>query len=316
MGKRKRSPERPSPTQPHATASEIIVAAAARVAEEVGVGAVLLYADGLDRPDAARDLVRRGLRLVLVVRNGSSPPPGWDLDVQVVSVPAVRLSRQDQLKMAILFAVSQRLLAPDERFIGLVGWTGRPIDCLMLMRAGREWQVLESAGRPDLFEDIRPAVFQRVLQLSLSLAASGREGKPVGVLLVLGDTEHVSGYASQMILNPFHGYSGAQRDIMDDSLVETFREFAILDGAFLVRGNGQIEAAGVYLRPAVSGEALPPGLGARHATAAAITATARCIAITISESNGMVRVWRQGRRVIEIGPREGPFVEEIDPGPG
>jgi len=103
-----------------------------------------------------------------------------------------------------------------------------------------------------------------------------------------------------MILNPFHGYPPAQRDILDDALLETLREYAILDGAFLIRGDGQIETAGVYLRPAVPGEPLPLGLGARHATAAGITATAECLAVTISESTGTVRVWRSGRIVTEI----------------
>jgi len=314
MGKQKRAPSPARSASLPRRTSETIVAAAGGVAKQLGVRTVLLYADGLEGPEAARKLVARGLRVVLVVRDSAPVGPDWDFTVGVVAVPAVRLSRLDQLKMAILFAVNQGLLAAGERFIGLVGWAGRPIDSMMVMRAGREWQVLEPTGLEGLYEDIKPAVFQRVLHLAVSLAGSGREGKPVGMLLVLGDTDGVLRYSSQMILNPFHGYTPAQRDIMDDALIETFREFAILDGAFLIHGDGRIEAAGVYLRPAVSGEPLPAGLGARHATAAAITATARCVAITISSSTGLVRVWRAGRGVIEIHPAESLLVEEPEQG--
>ena len=47
----------------------------------------------------------------------------------------------------------------------------------------------------------------------------------------------------------------------------------------------------------ISSSGVPSGLGARHAAAAGITANTKSIALTVSESDGTVRVWRAGRLV-------------------
>ncbi len=50
----------------------------------------------------------------------------------------------------------------------------------------------------------------------------------------------------------------------------------------------------------MAGEQLPQGLGARHAAAAAITASTKSISVSLSESTGTVRVWRRGAMITEI----------------
>jgi DNA integrity scanning protein DisA with diadenylate cyclase activity len=80
------------------------------------------------------------------------------------------------------------------------------------------------------------------------------------------------------------------------------KEFSSLDGAFIIRGNGVIETAGARLKAGLS-EGLPSGLGSRHAAAAGITANSRSIAITVSQSDGVVRVWRAGRMVASFEPQ-------------
>ena len=87
---------------------------------------------------------------------------------------------------------------------------------------------------------------------------------------------------------------------MDDSMKETVKEIAKLDGAFIIKGNGVVVSACATLRPALAGEELPQGFGARHAAAAAITASTKSFAITLSESTGDVRVWRRGTMITEI----------------
>lgn len=280
--------------------ADAMLAAARTIAARVNISRIIIFADGIDRVSSIQPLLDGNLRLILVVRGHDQARQLRDQPFDVLVVPSVRLSRIDQVKMAVLFALSQGLLDPQEQFIALVGLAGSPVDSLMVIRAGRAWEIVHSAEMPLLGSHIRPDVFQRVMHIAINLAAEGREGKPIGVLIVLGDIDRVLRHADQMILNPFHGYSPPQRDIMDDALLETIREFAILDGAFLIRGEGQIESAGVYLRPAGPGEPLPPGLGARHATAAGITATTSCLAVTISESTGIVRLWRGGRIITEI----------------
>ena len=47
---------------------------------------------------------------------------------------------------------------------------------------------------------------------------------------------------------------------------------------------------------------LPLGLGARHYAAAAISKHTDAIAITVSESGGIVRVFKDGEILVEINP--------------
>ena len=60
-----------------------------------------------------------------------------------------------------------------------------------------------SKGLMGIAESVQPEVFQAVLHLSLELAEKGREGKPIGTIFVVGDTEKVLPLTKQMIINPF-----------------------------------------------------------------------------------------------------------------
>ena len=189
---------------------------------------------------------------------------------------------------------------PSERFVFVTGVKGLGLDTIVVMTVGQEFELLQTVDQPTLTEHIRRAVFHRVLNLATSLAAEGREGKPVGALFVVGDSQEVTKASQQMILNPFHGYPERQRQILSDDIAETIREYSALDGAFVIKGNGVVVSAGTCLRPGVAGDDLPRGLGARHAAAAGITASTKSIALTVSESTGTVRIWRGGKLITEI----------------
>ena len=219
---------------------------------------------------------------------------------KILTVPKFNLTRMDQIKMAMLLAFSQRLLAPDDSFIFLTGIIGEPLDTIVVMTVGQEYEMFRSVDQPKLTEHIRRVVFERVLTLALELANEGREGKPVGAIFVLGDAREVTKLGQQNIINPFKGYPEKERNILDRAMRDTVKEFATIDGAFVVKGNGVIVSAGTTLQPKVSGDLLPQGLGSRHAAAAGITASTKSVAITLSESTGEVRVWRRGQLITEI----------------
>lgn len=107
--------------------------------------------------------------------------------------------------------------------------------------------------------------------------------------------------ARQLVINPFKGYAEDERSILNDSLIETVKEFSSIDGAFVIRGNGIIETCGALLKTASQEEfELPRGLGARHHAAAGIISLADCIAVSVSESTGTVTVFRGGQIITEI----------------
>jgi len=138
------------------------------------------------------------------------------------------------------------------------------------------------------------------LNIALSLADEGREGKPVGTIFVLGDSDGVAQRSSQIVINPFKGYAEDERNVLDPSLEETIKEFAAIDGAFLIRGDGVIVAAGACLHTDPQNASLASGLGTRHVAAMSITAHTKALSIVISQSTGAVRIFKNGKEVLVL----------------
>jgi trk/ktr system potassium uptake protein len=145
--------------------------------------------------------------------------------------------------------------------------------------------------------DIQPEVFEAVFATAVEISREGREGKPVGTAFIVGDSRAVLAGSKQLILNPFEGHDPAKRLITDPSNVENVKEFALLDGVFIVSGEGVIEAAGRYLTIDTSNVRIPMGLGTRHASVAGITRATKAIGIVVSQSGGRISVFRGGELV-------------------
>lgn len=281
--------------------SQVMLQAALEVIEKSKLQALLLYVDGLN-DIAELDMIdfKSQLEVILIARTEEAEEQAQKYTNKVVRVPSINLTRTGQIKMAVMLAFSKRLLKPDDRFVFLTGLAKGKLDTMMMMEVGREYEMFLTVDQPPLREHIRRAVFERVLNMALELAAEGREGKPIGVIFVLGDSTAVTDHSRQIIMNPFKGYPESERNILDHEMKETVKEFSTIDGAFVIKGTGTIVSAGTYLLPKLVPEELPQGLGARHAAAAAITAATKSIAITISESTGTLRIWRQGQLITEI----------------
>ncbi len=151
-------------------------------------------------------------------------------------------------------------------------------------------------------ERVAPKVTQNILNISLQLGYEGREGKRVGTAFTIGDSDEVLKRSHQLILNPYEGHSAEDRDVTDPNNWETIKDFAQLDGVFVVDENGKILSAGRYLDVNAMGIKIQKGLGGRHIAAAAITRDTNAIAITISQSGGTVRIYTDGLQIAEIEP--------------
>ena len=297
--------------------SKPIVEAAARVAKASAARTLLVYADAIDDLDHLIAAVKPPTELIVVTRSESDVARITQRNINQLSVPAFNLTRMGQIKMATLMAFSQGMLQGGDVFVFITGVVGQQIDTMVIMEVGYEYELFQSVGQPKLTEHIRRVVFQRVLTLALELAHEGREGKPVGTLIVVGDYREVQKHCQQNIINPFKGYREKERNVLDDGMRDTFKEFAHIDGAFVIKGNGVIMSAGTTLGPNISGDPTPQGLGARHAAAASITAATKSIALTVSESTGAIRIWRRGKMITEIekappSPRPTPPPQSTD----
>jgi diadenylate cyclase len=142
-------------------------------------------------------------------------------------------------------------------------------------------------------ERVDPAALKAVLRLAIELGREGREGKKVGTAFIIGDTNEVLKRSHQLILNPYKGHPEETRDIKNRSHWETIKEFAQIDGVFVVDEKGVIISAGRYLDVNTQSIELE-GLGGRHMSALAVTRETKAIAVTVSESGGTVRLFKDG----------------------
>lgn len=295
------------------TFSDAIVTAAAGVARSVSAHVLFVYASAIEDLSVLRAALAPSIRPIVICRDAKDEQRAADAELESMRVPAFDLTRMGQIKMATLLAFSQGLLNTGEVFVFLSGVAGREVDTMVVMRVGEEYELFQSVGQPRLTEHIRRPVFEKVLRLAMELAHEGREGKPVGTLFVVGDHRNVEKYCTPGRINPFKGYTEKERNVLDETLDESIKEIAKLDGAFIIKGNGVIVSACVTLRPTIAGERLAQGLGSRHAAASAITATTNSVAISLSESTGDVRVWRRGSMITEIEKSPRPLLDATMP---
>jgi diadenylate cyclase len=157
-------------------------------------------------------------------------------------------------------------------------------------------KISESTMRELKGFDIR--VIERVLQIAEEIRDEGREGKKVGTLFVIGNPEELEKYTKQLVLNPFKGYLPEERNILSEELKETIKEFAQLDGAFIISKDGIVQSAGTYMDVDTSDVRQYSGWGTRHLAAAAITAKTDSIAVLVSESGGRIKVFRHGKIIM------------------
>lgn len=279
------------------------------LASDCGAAAIFLYADALVRA-GIQFPSRLSVPLFLVTRAGVEESLPVTPGATVLRVPNVPLSRLGQLKIATFLALGRGLVTEEDVIVCLGGMTGGDsLDTIIVTQIGREL-IMPAVPPSDspLPDAVLPEVIERVIDIAAELGSEGREGLPVGTMFVLGDSERVLNLSRQLILNPFLGYPAEHRNLLDPMLEETVKELSILDGAFLVRGDGVVEACGTFLTAACPDESgLPGGLGARHHAAAAITSCTAALAVTVSQSTGTVTIFRQGRVVTELEKPRSPL---------
>lgn len=288
----------------------LMIKTAFKVASSIKAAAVMVHADPLDDLVFEERLVKK-CDLILLSRKKKFEPSENEKDSlaahakAIISLPKIHLTRISLIKVSTTLALSQDIVEPGAKIVFCVGQTDLGLlDLIHIVDTSRESEIVTGRGIIRLAEAVKPELFQTVLNIAVELADKGREGKPVGTIFVLGDSDKVLQLSKQMIMNPFKGYDEDERNILLPSIKETIREFAAMDGAFVIGDDGTVLTAGRYLGAAVDESELPRGLGSRHIAAAGITALTKAIAFVISESSGDVRIFKDGKIVmhIEKGP--------------
>jgi diadenylate cyclase len=286
------------------TLTRSLVRHAHAIAREVGARVVLLYADVVEDDQDLADLIQDvDFRVILVSRRaGFQAPGGWGELCAIVRVPDITMTRAGQIKVATLVAAAEGLLRMGDRIVCLTGIDrSGTIDMIIVLDLGTEIEMFADTAADPLPSDVVPAVFERLLTLASELGLEGREGRTVGTLFVVGDSDSVLAQSHQLVINPFHGYPENERNVLDPRLEETIKEFSAIDGAFVIRGDGVVLNAGRYLAPRGKlEEPLPHGLGTRHEAAASITVSTDSVAFCVSQSTGTISIYKKGRLITDI----------------
>ena len=153
-----------------------------------------------------------------------------------------------------------------------------------------------------LTDGIRPKVLSRILEIAGRIGKVIRRGKKTGALFVVGDSGRVLKGTRQLLMNPFQGHPREGRMVTNPEIDDTLLELAKRDGAFVVRGDGLIRTAGADLTWEQGEVEVPAGLGSRHVAAAAVTARTDTTAVAVSETDGYVRVFADGKLVLQVDP--------------
>ena len=160
----------------------------------------------------------------------------------------------------------------------------------------------------DLFKEIcsekrhvNTRILEQTITLAVEIAREGREGRKIGTLFVVGDSEEVLRTSRPLILDPLYGHPDEKKHIADPNVRETLKELAQLDGAFVVSDEGVVLSAARYIDTVSDSLEVPLGLGSRHWAAASVSKRTGAVAVAVSESS-TVRMFDDGVLISEITP--------------
>jgi diadenylate cyclase len=273
-----------------------LVKSAFSLARALGIKTLVVQADEISDRRLVEQ-VRDDERVIWVARERKQMPVSDPAKDVVLAMPDAVLNRLSQLNLALFLAALNRHLGPEEKVLGLSGVTGsQRLDTLVIAKPSRDYPWL----RHHKSAMAVTRHLARLLEIALHFAREGREGASIGAIFVLGDRRTLFPHLRQLMLNPLQGHAQAARSIHNPDFLETLRELAAMDGAFVVNRRGIVDSAGTYLDAPVGQGRLRPGLGARHAAALAITTVTDATAIVISASSGTVSVYDGGETALEL----------------
>jgi DNA integrity scanning protein DisA with diadenylate cyclase activity/mannitol/fructose-specific phosphotransferase system IIA component (Ntr-type) len=275
--------------------NRLILNVAAKVARGARCSTIMVFGDtfagGVDLTHAFGSL-----KTILVTQTAQEVAGLPGVADAIIPVRSFSNNRLGQLRSAVLIGLTRGIIRNDERLCCLGGIpASNQFDTVVVVDVEREFQSVFTRQADMLPEAVKPEVLERVLGVATELAIEGREGRPVGCLFVLGESEKIQPYIKPLVLNPFFGYKEEDRNILNPFMDETVKEFSSLDGAFIIRGDGVLVSAGSLIHAPDYAHQLPSGLGSRHAAACAISLAADCLAIVVSASTGQVTLFRRGQ---------------------
>lgn len=275
---------------------------AAALRGSVSADAVLLLLDGpSDWPRLAK-LAGQG-KLLLAADNPQHLEGAQEAGLRGVVLDMANAPVYERLTQAVLEAVADDLLTPGATVVALYsGFQAESIDSVSVINLGDHLDRLTGRDLRQLETRVPLDTLKIVVDLAVEIGREGREGKPIGTMFVVGDTRKVLDASRPVGFDPVKGYNRNERNLVDPKVREGIKEIAQLDGAIIVAADGTVKAACRYVDSSAADVTLSKGLGARHWAAAAVSRATKAVAVTVSQSNGTVRIFQNGEVVLRIQP--------------
>ena len=281
---------------------ERLLDVAVRLFESTEAEAILLLVEEpLDWP-RLRQLASSGP--VLVAADDEAHLAGADEHgLKQVVLDVAGLPVHERLAQALLESVAAEMIGSDAQVVAVYsGFEAGTVDSVSLLRLEEHLGQLTVRDLRNLETKVPLETLKLVVDLAVEIGREGREGKPVGTLFVVGDSRKVMTSSRPAGFDPVRGYSRKERNLDDPRVREGIKEIAQMDGAIIVSADGVVEASCRYLDCSAADVTLSKGLGARHWAAAAISRATNAVAVTVSQTNGTVRIFQNGEVVLRIEP--------------
>lgn len=264
------------------------------------------------------------LNVVLVASDPAVLEGADDDEFSKIVVDSTVSSVYDKLNQALLDGLASDLLSSGSDVVAIFNAFGQErrssVNSVSFIRLDERLGRLSSRELRSLETQVPLETLKLVVDLAVEIGRDGREGKPVGTMIVVGDHRKVMEHSRSIGFDPVKGYKQAERNLHDSSVREAVKEAALMDGAFVVSSAGIVVAGCQLLETGGTGSiTLSKGLGTRHWAGAAISQRTKAIAVVVSESNGSVRIFQNGEVMLRIEPTAGPgrrpmTWKELDPG--
>ena len=127
---------------------------------------MLLYADMIEDYEALAKIGQeKQVDLILAIKDDASFQEASSFFKKVLRIPDVPLGRINQIKMAIIQALSKGLVKKGDKWVCLSGIPQtKALDNLLILEFGKEFEIISSSDLPVISEIVRPEVFETVLE--------------------------------------------------------------------------------------------------------------------------------------------------------
>ena len=279
-----------------------IYESAVRLAAAVEADTILVLLDGPTDWEELRNR-SRGIAVLVVANQPEHIEGASNFGLATLTIDLEDDPVYERLTQSLLEGIATGLLETGARVVAVYsGFEVGRVDSISDIRLNEHLGRLTIRDLRELKTRVPLETLKSVVDLAVDIGREGRESKRVGTLFVVGDTRKVMQKSHPIGFDPVKGYSKKERNLRDGRVRESIKEIAQMDGAFVVSSDGTVEASCRMLETMNAEITLSKGLGTRHWAAAAISKSTHAIAVTVSESNGTVRIFQGGEVKLRIEP--------------